>query len=67
MNNKFQIGDLVRVPSSSWSLHNRLGLVINIVPDGIEGYNEYKVLFGNTITTWYEPSLEKVESKENKE
>ena len=70
MNNKFQIGDLVRLAiphGSTMSLHSRLGLVINKVPDGIEGYNEYNVLFDNSITTWYEQSLEKVESKENKE
>ena len=67
MKDKFQIGDLVRLPSSSWALHNCLGLIVSKVPDGIEGYYEYKVLFDNTITTWYEQSLEKVESKENKE
>ena len=62
MNNKFQIGDLVRVVTPLGAprsyLHSRLGLVINIVPDGIEGYDEYKVLFGNSMTTWYGPSLE---------
>ena len=71
MNNKFQSGDLVRVaiPHSgiTQSHHNRLGLVINKVPDGIEGCEEYRVLFGNSITMWYGQSLEKVESKENKE
>ena len=64
MNNKFQIGDLVRVaiPHSgiTQSHHNRLGIVISKVPDGIEGYDEYKVLFDNSITTWYEQSLQKV-------
>lgn len=68
MNNKFQIGDLVRValPGSKVN-RGRFGLVINKVPDGIEGYDEYNVLFDNSITTWYGASLEKVESKENKE
>ena len=67
MKDKFQIGDLVRIPSSSWALHNRLGLIINKVPDGVEGCEEYKVLLDNSITMWYGSSLEKVESKENKE
>jgi len=68
MNNKFQIGDLVRVviPGSKVN-RGRFGLVINKVPDGIEGCEEYRVLFGNSITMWYGQSLEKVESKENKE
>ena len=66
MNNKFQKGDLVRValPGSKVN-RGRLGLVINKVPDGVEGYDEYKVLFGNSITTWYEQSLEKVEKNNN--
>ena len=69
MKDKFQPGDLVRlaIPSPDRSLHDRFGLVISKVPDGIEGYDEYKVLFDNSITTWYGQSLEKVESKENKE
>ncbi len=69
MKDKFQKGDLVRValPSLVKQFHSRFGLVINKVPDGIEGYDEYNVLFDNSITTWYGASLEKVESKENKE
>ena len=72
MNDKFQfqIGDLVRVAILGSKVNRgRLGLVINKVPDGVEGYEEYKVIFDNTITTWYGASLEKVESKEkeNKE
>ena len=65
MKDKFQKGDLVRVavlsPSPRYP-RGRLGLVINKVPDGIEGYDEYKVLFGNSITTWYGQSLEKVKA-----
>lgn len=63
MNNKFQSGDLVRVaiPGSKANL-GRFGLVINKVPDGIEGCEEYKVLFDNSITTWYEQSLQKVDT-----
>ena len=68
MKDKFQKGDLVRValPGSKVN-RGRFGLIINKVPDGIEGCEEYKVLFDNSITMWYGSSLEKVESKENKE
>ena len=63
MKDKFQKGDLVRVaiPGSKVN-RGRFGLVINKVPDGIEGCEEYKVLFDNSITIWYGSSLEKVKS-----
>ena len=74
MNNKFQIGDLVRLSapiSGGHPYHNRLGLVVSKVlgpyVEGEEDLVMYNVLFDNTITTWYDPSLKKVESKENKE
>jgi hypothetical protein len=49
MNNKFQSGDLVRVaiPPAARHLHNRFGLVINKVPDGVEGCEEYRVRIKN--------------------
>ena len=63
MNNKFQIGDLVRVALPGTPVNRgRFGLVINKVPDGIEGCEEYKVIFDNSITIWYGSSLEKVEA-----
>lgn len=72
MNNKFQIGDLVRVAIPGSKVHRgRFGLVINKVlgpyVEGEEDLMMYNVLFDNSITTWYGQSLEKVESKENKE
>ena len=71
MNNKFQIGDLVRITNRRAVHRGRFGLVINKVPgpcvEGEEDLMMYNVLFDNSITTWYGQSLEKVESKENKE
>ena len=70
MKDKFQIGDLVRVaiPGSKVD-RGRFGLVVSKVlgpyVEGEEDLMMYNVLFDNTITTWYDPSLKKVEK--NKE
>jgi hypothetical protein len=70
MKDKFQIGDLVRlaIPGSKVD-RGRFGLVVSKVlgpyVEGEEDLMMYNVLFDNTITTWYDPSLKKVEK--NKE
>lgn len=70
MNDKFQIGDLVRlaIPGSKVD-RGRFGLVVSKVlgpyVEGEEDLMMYNVLFDNSITTWYDPSLKKVEK--NKE
>ena len=69
MKDKFQIGDLVRLsaPISGGQFHNRLGLVVSKMlgpcVEGEEDIMMYNVLFDNTITTWYDPSLKKVEAR----
>lgn len=70
MKDKFQIGDLVRlaIPGSKVD-RGRFGLVVSKVlgpyVEGEEDLMMYNVLFDNSITTWYDPSLKKVEK--NKE
>lgn len=70
MKDKFQIGDLVRVAIPGSKVHRgRFGLVVSKVlgpyVEGEEDLMMYNVLFDNSITTWYDPSLKKVEK--NKE